>query len=1209
MGIFIKLSRFILVFALFFFFAAKSWSAAAQTKSELEYLELKASGLHDDAMEFLYVWSMTLSDSVLLEINLFRINELIRYPEQFERALAIFNKLQQHETFKQNPPLLQRLCFFKLELLFRMNRIKEASELKQSLNFLDFQIIGPFNSENINDFDIKRSLPNLNSNAELPGKNYPVSWFRSYTDMTGVTDINELLPDSDTANSLFYLCSEVELKQGGIYKFSVGKTGSCEMSIDGTMVFQGTERHDFYHGQYIIEAAIPAGKHIILFKLDSSATGAVLSCAMNIVSANDSVGEISSVAAKRFNALEESAQNKSDASLFRTGYLLYESGLSQDGRNETLQACSAINESSRYYPFAQYYSAMSFDDYESEDICLQKAIASYPLYGEAIFASAMINIECGFFYKVWPLLEDLQNKDKSRILYLQALCNFYFNMEWPYEVLKTTELFLKTKKKSLFLYYTAAAHIQNRHYDKAAALLETVCAIDPDNYNTFDKLQTALEQSGKIKQYIALLDKTTVREPNNINLLLLLAEQVEKNQSAENAIPYISAALKRSPQNSKALYNLAMIYHKLGRANLAAHYMAESLKRDPANYDLKQYLDFLQTKEGFFEKQKWNGNIEELEALADAGKDQKAVRLLNEQLFRINPDGSYEKSIRIIVKIYDETAVEDFSSQYIVYEPGIDSIENIRCRVINDGSAVEITERYIRELSDPESRLYYNLEAVMIPVSSLRRGSILDFSYTIKNKGAAEYRNVFSETLYVGSAYSIILFNAALSHPQNRPVFVFMKDISPSIMKKEVRDGNIFYKAELNNIIPYKNETAMPPLADILPAIYFTSHKDWDALVSWYQSLLKNKIVMSDEMKNDLNSIISPNDSDQEKVRKIYNHVTDSIRYVGFELGVGAFQPRPSDKTYSTRMGDCKDIAIVLAAFLREAGIDASPALVNTRDRGQININAPTIGAFNHAICYTAINGGIFLDGTRDNTSYLELSGTERDVYALVISENDYRFVKTENPNYANNIDKAKIDVFLKADGSAELRQIIEKYGDTAANTRDSLYDLDKTEKSLTEYWNKIFPDARITDLKVIESSRDKPVKYSYNVQIKNFASLVEDEIVFNPFFLQSQYYRIYAMNTNRNFPLTTAYFSTLLELVFHLPDGYAPANLPEDKSIKHPLFESAYAYKYSEKTIRINFEFKIKAYSIEPKHYAAFRTTARFIQKEESKKIILRKE
>ena len=49
------------------------------------------------------------------------------------------------------------------------------------------------------------------------------------------------------------------------------------------------------------------------------------------------------------------------------------------------------------------------------------------------------------------------------------------------------------------------------------------------------------------------------------------------------------------------------------------------------------------------------------------------------------------------------------------------------------------------------------------------------------------------------------------------------------------------------------------------------------------------------------------------------------MRYLGFELGTGAYAARPPDEVYARRFGDCKDKSLLLATMLRELGVEVVP--------------------------------------------------------------------------------------------------------------------------------------------------------------------------------------------------------------------------------------------------------------------------------------------
>ena len=56
------------------------------------------------------------------------------------------------------------------------------------------------------------------------------------------------------------------------------------------------------------------------------------------------------------------------------------------------------------------------------------------------------------------------------------------------------------------------------------------------------------------------------------------------------------------------------------------------------------------------------------------------------------------------------------------------------------------------------------------------------------------------------------------------------------------------------------------------------------------------------------------------------------FKYVAFEDGMGGFVPREAGLVCSRRFGDCKDMASILTAMNRAAGIPAYFTWLGTRD-------------------------------------------------------------------------------------------------------------------------------------------------------------------------------------------------------------------------------------------------------------------------------------
>jgi hypothetical protein len=77
--------------------------------------------------------------------------------------------------------------------------------------------------------------------------------------------------------------------------------------------------------------------------------------------------------------------------------------------------------------------------------------------------------------------------------------------------------------------------------------------------------------------------------------------------------------------------------------------------------------------------------------------------------------------------------------------------------------------------------------------------------------------------------------------------------------------------------------------------------------------------------------------------------VQHAIRYVAIEIGIGGYQPHSAQQVFASGYGDCKDKATLLAAMLKNIGIDSYYVLIND-DRDYLAPDFPTALGFDHVI-------------------------------------------------------------------------------------------------------------------------------------------------------------------------------------------------------------------------------------------------------------------
>lgn len=180
----------------------------------------------------------------------------------------------------------------------------------------------------------------------------------------------------------------------------------------------------------------------------------------------------------------------------------------------------------------------------------------------------------------------------------------------------------------------------------------------------------------------------------------------------------------------------------------------------------------------------------------------------------------------------------------------------------------------------------------------------------------------------------------------------------------------------------------------------FASNQD---LYDWYKGLVPNDL-RSNKARLKARSIINPDDSQDEKIDKIFNWVKSNLRYIAFEDGIAGYKPENADIVLENRYGDCKGMANILKEMLDEVGVDARLCWVGT-SRLAYNDTIPSLVVHNHMIC--AVNNGNgfdFLDATDRYSNYGE-SGDHIQGRQVMIENGKSFIIDTITPyDYSKNI-------------------------------------------------------------------------------------------------------------------------------------------------------------------------------------------------------------
>ncbi len=1164
-------------------------------------------------------------DRLMAEVWLFRLMEIIRHPELIDGVLTgIQGAVETNPVIGKDPWLSARGKLFMADLLLRKGRSDEAKKLVDSLGMLrEVLVIGPFEGASPKDFLEAATLEKWTDfSGVYRGKNGPARWFKVRADLLARIDFGQLFPS--IGNSVFYLHASVKADTPGGYYLSFGKHGAASVWVDGVKVFSSVREHGYLPDQYRVPLELEAGWHGILVKTAGTSEGCSVSLRVTdrsgkplpgVSGHGGPSGTLRSMGGPSYFeslSLCTDKENPGAYESFLAGYLFHAAKLeSRDGR-EALTAFSRAMEDPLLGPYARYYGAVCEREAAAREAHLLAAVDMKKDFIEALAALAQHRLDYNLLYEAYPIVKKIREINPDSLFAGRILGEYHLGKTWYLEGEKTGGSMLKSGYPSAGHALLGRIRKVQGDYTAGAEHFKRLYGMDRLDTSSFNSLVDCLEKTGRYSEACDYLSSALTLYPSGVDLRLRLAKLADKIGGAEKSVPYLSSAYVISPENAEVLLALGETYHRLGKSSAARNFLGQAVIRDPNNFQLKRYVSFLYGQPDALVEYRINTDIDELARAASKYHDEAAVVLLDETIYRVFADGSHEKRVRAAYLVNQASAIQDFSRHSILINPETDRIESVVCAVINGAERVESSETRSQSLSDPDSRLYYNVEAHVVSAPSLRPGSIVDFEYTVKSRRESEYEGHFGGMISTGGKYRVLKANIVLSAPSGMDVRCHLNNVDGKRLVVTHRGDEKIFHIRLDGVPPLREESSMPHRSESLPSAMFTTHRDWDGMYRWYYGLLRSRVVASDAMKRDLAALIAPGDTPREKVRKIFNYVTRRIRYVGFELGIGSIRPRRAEETYGSGMGDCKDISLVLVALLREAGIDARVALIRTADRGRADISVPWVGVFNHAICYVNIDGGFFIDGTAELSGYREIPEYDRGVPALVMDERGYRIIDVESVLFERNLLEITNEVVLGADGGASVTRIFHKQGGMyAPGGRYSLQEESGILKNISEFWNGAYPGSEISGFTVIEKGPENPVRYRYDVKVPSFGQVQDGTLVFKSMMIPTEVFSNYGSARTRKYPLFLGgTFESVETIRYRLPEGFSALRAPESGKFGGGDYGAwcTSEVKDGGRLIEVTHRVKYGKSRIGPGEYEDFREMLKFIHAAENEMIILMK-
>lgn len=356
-------------------------------------------------------------------------------------------------------------------------------------------------------------------------------------------------------------------------------------------------------------------------------------------------------------------------------------------------------------------------------------------------------------------------------------------------------------------------------------------------------------------------------------------------------------------------------------------------------------------------------------------------------------------------------------------------------------------------------------------------------------------------------------------------------------------------------------EEGMPPFLEVADFVSVSTYARWEELGAWYAALVKDALFVDDELRSIAHQIVKGAANDEERVRRIYEYVVTSTRYLGIELGIHGWKPYPVTLVHRRRYGDCKDKASLLYVLLEEIGIEARLALVRTSDIGVIDADPASMWLFNHAIAYVP-SLDLFLDGTAERSGYRELPAMDQGAITLLVDPKGREAARLGRVPESSADDNANTSAYLmdvEADGTVRIDVGEERFrGVRAADERATFEDVATRKERLAGALAAVLPGISLEALEVSDLSLSNPeVGYRLRATLPGRATVDDDGALRLPISLYPHdLTRSYASRTERAQPVwLDARWKTKNVMRYRLPKDHVAVDLPASSIVTAPGF------------------------------------------------------
>ena len=200
----------------------------------------------------------------------------------------------------------------------------------------------------------------------------------------------------------------------------------------------------------------------------------------------------------------------------------------------------------------------------------------------------------------------------------------------------------------------------------------------------------------------------------------------------------------------------------------------------------------------------------------------------------------------------------------------------------------------------------------------------------------------------------------SLQIPNSVKFQMYATNMPDKAEKSSIKDNDV-YTWNLNGIKAIDEEPYMPRFTSVIPMLQLKPESfyydktagqsdTWADLGKWSWGLIADRDNLLPKTIDKVKEVIAGASSDKEKIKRLYNYLQSSTRYVSIQLGIGGYQPIPASTVGQTGFGDCKGLSNYMRAMLKVAGVNSYYTIIKMGGEKDFIAGFSSPGQANHVI-------------------------------------------------------------------------------------------------------------------------------------------------------------------------------------------------------------------------------------------------------------------